>query len=123
VAASRPQTQAAAVQHAAPGKKEPQLPAASAYRFLERIPFIGSQFGPTKELATILYKKWVTLESLFTDTVKFALRSLRTERAEIAQYFYDVRISFKEFINRPDDKQPSVESFIREFNSLEDYFK
>lgn len=120
---SRPQTTHAPVTTSKKEQPAPVTPVPnSTLRFVDRIFFYGGRYGPTKELAALLYKKWISLETLFTDTVKFSLRSLRTERADIAKYFYDARISFKEFINRPDDKQPSVEIFIRDFNSLDDDF-
>ncbi|KAI8587012.1 hypothetical protein BDZ88DRAFT_399175, partial [Geranomyces variabilis] len=75
---------------------------------------------PSKELADILADEWVTIESTYTDTLKFAFRSLRREKEAVLRYFYSTKVNFRRFLERPDRKQQLVELFQTEFNNVED---
>lgn len=75
---------------------------------------------PTKEIAEILADQWTTIESTYTESLKFAFRCLRREREQIIRYFHKTRENFMLFLERPDRKQEFVEEFQKEFNNIED---
>ncbi|RKO93481.1 hypothetical protein BDK51DRAFT_25580, partial [Blyttiomyces helicus] len=75
---------------------------------------------PSKELAEILADQWTTIESTYTDTIKFAFRSLRRERETMIRYFHDAKVNFRSFLERPDRKQALMEKFQAEYNTIED---
>ena len=64
--------------------------------------------------------EWATIETTYTDTLKFAFRALRRERETMIRYFHTTEQSFKSFLERPDRKQALVELFQKEFNIIED---
>jgi adenylate kinase family enzyme len=73
-----------------------------------------------KEAAEFLTDQWASLESSYTDTMKFIFRSVRRERDHMIRYFYSVKQNYAKFLTRPDDKQKLVETFQISFNSMED---
>ena len=75
---------------------------------------------PSKELAAILIDQWATIESSYTDAIKFAFRSIRKENDVILRYFFEAKVNFKTFLERPDMKQDLIDLFQTEFNAVED---
>ncbi|KAI8843668.1 hypothetical protein BC829DRAFT_400872 [Chytridium lagenaria] len=75
---------------------------------------------PSRELADILADQWATIEKTYTDTIKYGFRCLRRERETIVRYFYNTKVNFKKFLERPDKKQALVDLFQLEFNAIED---
>ncbi|KAI9197523.1 uncharacterized protein BJ171DRAFT_427982 [Polychytrium aggregatum] len=75
---------------------------------------------PSKEFAEVLADQWSTLESTYTDALKFAFRSLRREREAMIRHFYKCKVDFKAFLERPDRKQSLVQLFQTEYNQIED---
>ncbi|KAI8897549.1 hypothetical protein BC833DRAFT_621127 [Globomyces pollinis-pini] len=78
---------------------------------------------PSKEIGEILYDQWTTIESSYTETLKFSFRSLRRQRQEILQYFYDTKFKYSEFLKRPDTEQELIDIFQTEYNSIEEDFR
>ncbi|TPX63415.1 adenylate kinase [Spizellomyces sp. 'palustris'] len=75
---------------------------------------------PSRDLAEVLADQWATIENTYTDTLKFAFRSLRREKEAILTYFHGIKVNFKRFLERPDQKQHLIELFQHEFNNVED---
>ncbi|KAI8909472.1 hypothetical protein DFJ77DRAFT_472693 [Powellomyces hirtus] len=87
---------------------------------LTRVTTADGKRLPSKELAEVLADEWATIESTYTDTLKFAFRSLRREKEAVLRYFYTTKVNFRRFLERPDHKQQLVELFQVEFNHVED---
>ncbi|KAI8928765.1 hypothetical protein BC831DRAFT_447306 [Entophlyctis helioformis] len=75
---------------------------------------------PSKELAEVLMDQWTTLESTYTDVIKFTFRSLRREQESILRFFFETKTNFKKYLERPDARQELVELFQAEYNAVED---
>ncbi|KAI9143629.1 hypothetical protein BKA69DRAFT_86943 [Paraphysoderma sedebokerense] len=75
---------------------------------------------PSKQLAEVLADQWATIESSFTDATKFVFRSLRRERKMRINYFFQIKATFKEFLQRPDNKQALLSAFQKDFNNIEE---
>ena len=74
----------------------------------------------SKGAAEVLADQWATLETAYTDTIKFAFRNLRAEHDNMTHYLYDTKANFKKFLERPDKKQALLDLFQDEFNNIED---
>ncbi|TPX51313.1 adenylate kinase [Synchytrium endobioticum] len=74
---------------------------------------------PSKDLIETLSDQWTIIETTYTDEIKFILRSLRREREFILRHFYEQKVAFKRFLERPDRRQAVVDLFQKEFNEIE----
>lgn len=74
---------------------------------------------PSKDLAEILADQWATIETSFTETMKFSFRSIRKERDDALHHFHGLKESFHRFLERPDQKQEFVEVFQQLYNETE----
>ncbi|KAG5459758.1 MAG: hypothetical protein BJ554DRAFT_8286 [Olpidium bornovanus] len=64
--------------------------------------------------------EWAAIESSFTDTLKYTFRCQRREWDASVEYFHDLRVNFKAFLERPDQKQELVEAFQKQYNEMDD---
>ena len=60
------------------------------------------------------------VETAYTDELKFILRSLRREREYNLRHFFDTKVAFKQFLERPDRRQVVVDLFQKEYNEIEE---
>ncbi|XP_045421540.1 sperm flagellar protein 2 isoform X2 [Lemur catta] len=73
-----------------------------------------------EELPSFLVPYWELIENSYINTVKTALRHLREYQKTVLAYLHEIRISFQEFLRRPDYKQDFVAQWQADFNSLPD---
>jgi hypothetical protein len=64
--------------------------------------------------------EWISIESNYTDVMKFAFRSIRRGEDSSAQYFFTTENDFKKFLGRPDKEQLLLDAFQAEYNSLDE---
>lgn len=69
------------------------------------------------------YIDWALLETTYTETLKFSFRSLRRLNQDSVYYFYDTKVKFENFLKRPDIEQELIETFQKEYNTLEEDFR
>lgn len=62
---------------------------------------------------TILSNYYDAVEINYVDSCKTVFRNIRFERSFLVDHFYDVKASFKVFLNRPDTKQENVDLFVK----------
>lgn len=75
---------------------------------------------PSKQLAQIFIEQWSTIESSYTDILKFCFRSLRREHQNSMTYFYNTKSNFSKFLSRPDKEQNLVDLFQAEYNAIDE---
>ncbi|TPX38066.1 adenylate kinase [Synchytrium microbalum] len=75
---------------------------------------------PDKDLIDTLSDQWTTVETSYTDEIKFILRSLRREREFNLRHFFESKVAFKQFLERPDRRQVVIDLFQKEFNEIEE---
>ncbi len=63
------------------------------------------------------------MEISYTNGIKFSFRELRRQREMIINYIHDVKMQFKDFLSRPDKKQPLLDSFQKEYNEIDDDYR
>eukprot|EP00126_Sphaerothecum_destruens_P005096 Sdes_comp18558_c0_seq1m8649 len=73
-----------------------------------------------KQLADILAPQWISMETSYVSTVKHILRMIRHERERIILYFFSMKKSFAEFLQRPDTKQEFVSQWQKSYNMIDD---
>lgn len=71
-------------------------------------------------MAKIICNHWDIVENSYIDNSKFVFRKIRNEREQIIRYFFTIKSNFKEYLKRPDTKQIEVESFVKDYNSIND---
>ena len=49
----------------------------------------------------------------YIDASKIVFRNIRHERSSLIDHFYNVKVNFKSFLDRPDAKQEYVDVFIK----------
>ncbi|KAM8960886.1 sperm flagellar protein 2 [Pelodytes ibericus] len=74
----------------------------------------------SQEIPQFLVPYWETIENTYGITIKAALRSMRQERLIVIHYLYDIRITFKDYLKRPDHKQEFVSQWQSDFGSFAD---
>lgn len=66
-----------------------------------------------KEIAAILSNYYGAVEINYVDSCKIVFRNIRFERSYLIDHFYDMKVNFKVFLNRPDTKQEYVDVFVK----------
>ncbi|CAF2636731.1 unnamed protein product [Rotaria sp. Silwood2] len=72
------------------------------------------------EITIILSTYYDAVESNYIDACKIVFRNIRFERSHLVDHFYNAKVNFKIFLDRPDAKQEYVDIFVKEFNALPD---
>ncbi|KAG4097623.1 hypothetical protein H8356DRAFT_940879 [Neocallimastix lanati (nom. inval.)] len=62
---------------------------------------------------------WASIEVNYIETLKFIFRSLRREQNTLTRYFYNTKVNFKKFLDRPNNKQNIVTAFKEEYNQID----
>ncbi|XP_060047846.1 sperm flagellar protein 2 [Erinaceus europaeus] len=71
-----------------------------------------------EEICSFLVPYWELIEHSYIENIKTVLRYLREDHHNVVTYLYNVRISFQQFLRRPDHKQDYVSQWQADFNSL-----
>ena len=69
-------------------------------------------------MAKVLCEQWDLIENYYMSNSKFVFRKIRNEREQIIRYFFNIKSTFKEYLQRPDTKQEVVDMFVKAYNSL-----
>ncbi|CAF3645652.1 unnamed protein product [Rotaria sordida] len=72
------------------------------------------------EISTILSNYYDAVELNYIDACKIVFRNIRLERSYLVDHFYNAKVNFKIFLDRPDTKQEYVDVFVKDFNALPD---
>jgi adenylate kinase family enzyme len=76
------------------------------------------QFKDT-EVATLLSKQWIDIETAYTSDLMQIFQNLRESRIDTIKHYSLIRNNFLRLLARSDNKQNLVEDFAAEFNSLD----
>lgn len=66
-----------------------------------------------QEIAAILSNYYDAVELNYIDACKLVFRNIRLERSYLIDHFYNVKVNFKVFLDRPDTKQEYVDVFVK----------
>ncbi|GFR40940.1 hypothetical protein Agub_g1600 [Astrephomene gubernaculifera] len=72
-----------------------------------------------RELAATLLTEWQTLESGYLEGLSLGFASLADQHAAAQRHFEALRQSFRELLQRPDEKPALVARFLTAFNAVE----
>ncbi|XP_068952228.1 sperm flagellar protein 2 [Petaurus breviceps papuanus] len=70
------------------------------------------------EIPQYLVPYWETIENSYINTIKAILRQIRDERHSVLYYLHDTRLTYQEYLQRPDHKQEFVSQWQADFNNL-----
>ncbi|XP_063677225.1 sperm flagellar protein 2-like isoform X8 [Bolinopsis microptera] len=70
------------------------------------------------DAANILFPQWELVEDSYLKLCKHTFKKIREEREIIIRYFYSTKKNFVVFLQRPDNKQTFVTSWVKNYNSV-----
>ncbi|KAL5265353.1 hypothetical protein ACHWQZ_G006182 [Mnemiopsis leidyi] len=70
------------------------------------------------DAANILFPQWELVEDSYLKLCKHTFKKIREERETIIRYFYSTKKNFLVFLQRPDNKQTFVTSWVKNYNSV-----
>ncbi|VDL96800.1 unnamed protein product [Schistocephalus solidus] len=78
--------------------------------------YVGA--NPCKEVALLMTKFWVRSETVYSENIRLICRLLRQQRESIIRHLFDCRNDMAVFVRRPDELQPLVTEFQKDFNKI-----
>jgi len=70
------------------------------------------------DAAHILFPQWELVQDSYLKLCKHTFKKIREERETIIRYFYSTKKNFLVFLQRPDNKQTFVTSWVKNYNSV-----